>query len=172
MFSLFYCHSFFKLSFSTSLKIAKHKIMYFSLFFKRNFLWDIFFRRARSNAAQNLWVGELISYFFASPYDRSSLSVQDNCIHLALSIYLWTVFSPLWPARGKKTVLGYKAKKNNKYISSSTSNKADLEPRVSPAFAITYFCNHYNIRFENTSKYVDTCTDPFFQKLEPKVIDP
>ena len=31
-----------------------------------------------------------------------------------------------------------------------------LEPRVSPAFAITYFCNHCNIRFENTSKYVDT----------------
>ena len=29
---------------------------------------------------------------------------------------------------------------------------------VSPAFAITYFCNHCNIRFENTSKYVDTLT--------------
>ena len=37
-------------------------------------------------------------------------------------------------------------------------NKAVLEPRVSPAFAITYFCNHSNIRFENTSKYVDTLT--------------
>ena len=37
-------------------------------------------------------------------------------------------------------------------------NKAVLEPRVSPAFAITYFCNHCNIRFENTSKYVDTLT--------------
>ena len=36
------------------------------------------------------------------------------------------------------------------------SNKAVLEPRVSPAFASTYFCNHCNIRFENTSKYVDT----------------
>ena len=36
------------------------------------------------------------------------------------------------------------------------SNKAVLEPRVSPAFANTYFCNHCNIRFENTSKYVDT----------------
>ena len=32
-------------------------------------------------------------------------------------------------------------------------DKAVLEPRVSPAFAITYFCNHCNIRFENTSKY-------------------
>ena len=37
-------------------------------------------------------------------------------------------------------------------------NKAVLEPRVLPAFAITYFCNHCNIRFENTSKYVDTLT--------------
>ena len=35
-------------------------------------------------------------------------------------------------------------------------NKAVLEPRVSPAFASTYFCNRCNIRFENTSKYVDT----------------
>ena len=35
-------------------------------------------------------------------------------------------------------------------------NKAVLEPRVSPAFASTYFCNHCNIRIENTSKYVDT----------------
>ena len=33
--------------------------------------------------------------------------------------------------------------------------KAVLEPWVLPAFAITYFCNHCNIRFENT-KYVDT----------------
>ena len=54
---------------------------------------------------------------------------------------------------------------------SKKKNKAVLEPRVSPAFAITYFCNHCNIRFENTSKYVDTLT-LFFQKLEPKVIDP
>ena len=51
------------------------------------------------------------------------------------------------------------------------NNKAVFEPRVSPAFAVTYFCNHCNIRFENTSKYVDTLT-LFFQKLEPKVIDP
>ena len=42
------------------------------------------------------------------------------------------------------------------------SDKAVLEPRVPPAFAITYFCNHCNIRFENTSKYVDTLT--FFSK--------
>ena len=49
-------------------------------------------------------------------------------------------------------------------------NKAVLEPSVSPAFAITYFCNHCNIRFENTC--MCGYTDPFFQKLEPKVIDP
>ena len=28
------------------------------------------------------------------------------------------------------------------------NNKAVLEPRVSPAFAITYFCNHCTIRFD------------------------
>ena len=41
-------------------------------------------------------------------------------------------------------------------------NKAVLEPRVSPAFGITYFCakTHCNIRL-----------DPI-PKLEPKVIDP
>ena len=47
-----------------------------------------------------------------------------------------------------------------------TLDKAVLEPRVSPAFAITYFCNHCNIRFENTSKYVDTLT--FFPKTWTK----
>ena len=36
-------------------------------------------------------------------------------------------------------------------------HKAVLEPRVSPAFAITHFCNHCNIRF-----------DPYLQKLETK----
>ena len=32
------------------------------------------------------------------------------------------------------------------------TNKAVLEPRVSPDLAITYFCNHCNIRFENTDQ--------------------
>ena len=41
-------------------------------------------------------------------------------------------------------------------------NKVVLEPRDLPAFVITYFCNHCNIRFENTSKYVDILT--FFSK--------
>ena len=54
--------------------------------------------------------------------------------------------------------------------SEKKKHKAVLEPRVSPAFAITYFCNHCNIRFENT-KYVDTLT-LFLKKLETKVIDP
>ena len=45
------------------------------------------------------------------------------------------------------------------------SNKAVLEPRVSPAFAITYFCNHCNIRFENTSMWIHW---PFFPKTWTK----
>ena len=45
------------------------------------------------------------------------------------------------------------------------TNKAVLNPWVAPAFAI-WFCNHRNIRFENTSKYVDTVT--FFSKTWTK----
>ena len=51
------------------------------------------------------------------------------------------------------------------------NNKAVLEPRVSPAFAITYFCNHCNIRFENTSKYVDTLT-LFSKNLNQRSLTP
>ena len=51
------------------------------------------------------------------------------------------------------------------------NNKAVLEPGVSPAFAITYFCNHCNIRFENTSKYVDTLT-LFSKKLNQRSLTP
>ena len=50
-------------------------------------------------------------------------------------------------------------------------NKAVLEPRVSPPFAITYFCNHCNIRFENTSKYVDTLT-LFSKNLNQRSLTP
>ena len=53
----------------------------------------------------------------------------------------------------------------------SCSNKAVLEPRVSPAFAITYFCNHCNIRFETTSKYVDTLT-LFSKNLNQRSLTP
>ena len=62
------------------------------------------------------------------------------------------IIFPLWE---EFQVLG---KKERKEISNEILNKVVLEPRVSPAFAITYFCNHCNIRFENTSKYVDTLT--------------
>ena len=48
---------------------------------------------------------------------------------------------------------------------------AVLEPRVSPAFAITYFCNHCNIRFKNTSKYVDTLT-LFSKNLNQRSLTP
>ena len=50
-------------------------------------------------------------------------------------------------------------------------NKAVLEPHVSPAFAVTYFCNHCNIRFENTSKYVDTLT-LFSKNLNQRSLTP
>ena len=46
-----------------------------------------------------------------------------------------------------------------------------LEPHVLPAFAITYFCNHCNIRFENTSKYVDTLT-LFSKNLNQRSLTP
>ena len=50
-------------------------------------------------------------------------------------------------------------------------DKAVLEPHVSPAFAITYFGNHCNIRFENTSKYVDTLT-LFSKNLNQRSLTP
>ena len=53
----------------------------------------------------------------------------------------------------------------------SLINKAVLEPRVSPAFAITYLCNYCNIRFENTSKYVDTLT-LFSKNLNQRSLTP
>ena len=56
-------------------------------------------------------------------------------------------------------------------VSPALYNKAVLEPRVSPAFAITYFCNHCNIRFENTSKYVDTLT-LFSKNLNQRSLTP
>ena len=59
----------------------------------------------------------------------------------------------------------------NVFRSISVTNKAVLEPRVSPAFAITYFCNHCNIRFENTSKYVDTLT-LFSKNLNQRSLTP
>ena len=46
-------------------------------------------------------------------------------------------------------------------------NKAVLEPRVSPDFAITYFCNHCNIRFENTDQSM-WIHWPFFPKTWTK----
>ena len=61
---------------------------------------------------------------------------------------------------------------SNLYVSNECyGNKAVLEPRVSPAFVITYFCNHCNIRFENTSKYVDTLT-LFSKNLNQRSLTP
>ena len=39
------------------------------------------------------------------------------------------------------------------------------------AFVITYFCNHCNIRFENTSKYADTLT-LFSKNLNQRSLTP
>ena len=47
------------------------------------------------------------------------------------------------------------------------TNKAVLELRVSPDFAITYFCNHCNIRFENTDQSM-WIHWPFFPKTWTK----
>ena len=52
-----------------------------------------------------------------------------------------------------------------------SKDKAVLEPRVSPAFAITYLCKHCNIRFENTSKYEDTLT-LFSKNLNQRSLTP
>ena len=61
--------------------------------------------------------------------------------------------------------------KQTKNKQKQKQNKAVLEPRVSPVFAITYFCNHCNIRFENTSKYVDTLT-LFSKNLNQRSLTP
>ena len=46
-------------------------------------------------------------------------------------------------------------------------NKAVLEPRVSPAFSITYFCNHCNIRFDPIPKLGWKVIDPWMT-FDPK----
>ena len=54
-------------------------------------------------------------------------------------------------------------------------NKAVLEPRVSPAFAITYFCIHCNIRFDPIPVKVICAIYPriiMSKSHELKVIDP
>ena len=74
---------------------------------------------------------------------------QDQCWIYHRASWAWP---RAWDPGGPKSWQKKKKKRNRK------RNKAVLEPQVSPAFAITYFCNHCNIRFENTSKYVDTLT--------------
>ena len=46
---------------------------------------------------------------------------------------------------------------------------AVLEPQISPAFAITYFCNHYNIRFDLK---LWGHSDPFFKNLNQRSLTP
>ena len=81
-------------------------------------------------------------------------------------------YSPFCPhKKDKLTFLSPFKTKQKKNKSKNTNNKAVLEPRVSPAFAITYFCNYSNIRFENTSKYVDTLT-LFSKNLSQRSLTP
>ena len=54
----------------------------------------------------------------------------------------------------------------------SSRYKAVLEPWVSPAFAITYFCNHCKIRFENTSKYMWIHFTLFSKNLNQRSLTP
>ena len=72
---------------------------------------------------------------------------QDVCdVHPSPFSNEWWMFN-----LSNKTPLGlkdpYKEKRRRR-----RKKKAVLEPRVSPVFAIMYFCNNCNIRFENTSK--------------------
>ena len=63
------------------------------------------------------------------------------------------------------------------FLITTLNNKAVLEPRVSPAFAITHFCNHCNISptpivipVHQSRPYVDTVS--IFQKLNQKLNNP
>ena len=67
--------------------------------------------------------------------------------------------------------ISFNLRVRNIHVLHHLKDKAVLEPRVSPAFAITYFCNHRNIRFENTSKYVDTLT-LFSKNLNQRSLTP
>ena len=77
----------------------------------------------------------------------------------------WAHFPKCWAKFATYDLRGNTASKH------SHIKIAVLEPRVSPAFAITYFCNHCNIRFENTSKYVDTLT-LFSKNLNQRSLTP
>ena len=52
----------------------------------------------------------------------------------------------------------------------SLQSKAVLEPRVSPAFAITYLCNHCNIRFDPLPVKVRKRSWPLMT-FEPKAVE-
>ena len=83
----------------------------------------------------------------------------------------WSVFRPYYTQENNDvwTCKTKKKKKITMWI--MKHNKAVLEPRVSPAFTITYFCNHCNIRFDNTSKYGDTLT-LFSKNLNQRSLTP
>ena len=87
--------------------------------------------------------------------------IKSKIDYICIFCFVWTLEITL--LRKKQT----NKQKQNK----NKNNKTVLEPRVSPAFAITYFCNHCNIRFENTSRYVDTLT-LFSKNLNQRSLTP
>ena len=59
------------------------------------------------------------------------------------------------------------------FLDTTPYNKAVLEPRVSPAFAITYFYNHCNISPIPMEIYMKECgNSDYFAKFNQKVNDP
>ena len=79
------------------------------------------------------------------------------CLFVCLVFLCYSLLTKLEEGRGQGVI--------------HAKNKAVLEPRVSPAFTITHLCNHCNIRFENTSKYVDTLT-LFSKNLNQRSLTP
>ena len=73
-----------------------------------------------------------------SPDEPVDLVTEDHDVSLCQRIHTGIHYCKKSP--GCLPCLGQATQKS--------TNKADLKPRVSPAFAITYFCNHCNIRFD------------------------
>ena len=99
---------------------------------------------------------------------KHNCTFQNKKVIMMMHVVCRGIQAPLFKKKKKKKNTFY-WKKNHTLL--FFTYKAVLEPRVSPAFAITYFCNHCNIRFENTSKYVDTLT-LFSKNLNQRSLTP
>ena len=90
----------------------------------------------------------------------------DNCCYEGLpkrSIRITAFLCFSWTLINHTLDVGIIEKKFNKF-----SDKAVLEPRVSPAFAITYFCNHCNIILDLKIHQSMWIHWPFFPKTWTK----